>query len=170
MTSSTTSLEALADTLWAERHVVEFLLFKLVSARLLLAANEARFVPAAVEEVDRAVGALKAAELRRETALQGVANDWGVPIDALTLETLASRAPVPFDTLFKEHQKAFLTLADEVEQTARQNSELASAALSHVQESLVALGGGSGPAPTYYDAAGRRTNTGVHRSNLDEVL
>ena len=45
-------LARLADTLWYERRLLEYLLFKLVSANLVLIADDRRFVGPAVAEVD----------------------------------------------------------------------------------------------------------------------
>lgn len=165
--TSTHELEDLADTLWAERHLVEYLLFKLVSARLLLAADESRFVPAAIEEVERAVTALRAAEVRRAMALQGVADVWKLDAETLTLRKLAERAPSPFDAMFRDHHRAFLSLTEEIESTARQNSQLASATLHHVRDSLTALGGGN--SGVQYDARGRR-QPAAGPTRLNEVL
>ena len=48
-------LALLAQTLSAERELLELLLFKLVEARLVLTADEPRFVPQAMLEVEAVV-------------------------------------------------------------------------------------------------------------------
>jgi hypothetical protein len=163
------ALQDLADTVWAERRLVEFLLFKLITAKLLLAADESRFVTAAIDEVNRAVDALRAAEVHRSAALQHVGDALGRDPDDLPLATLAATAPAPFDVLFRDHLQALHRLTDEVERTARQNSQLASAALNHVHASMAALHGADDE-PTLYDARGRGTHAGARVRALDEVL
>lgn len=161
-------LEALADTLWAERHVVEYLLFKLITAKLILAADERRFVTPALDEVERMVTALRSAEVRRASALATVARAWSVNVDALTLSELADRAPEPFGAVFRDHRDAFQSLASEIEATAQENRKLASSSLTHVQETIDALAGP--PAGHTYTASGRHDATTTSALRLDEVL
>lgn len=134
-------LSTLADTLWVERHLVEHLRYKLVSARLLLAADERRFVPRAVTEVDQVMARLWAAEAERDRAVTRVARDWRVPEAELTLLRLTLESPPPWDTVFDDHRETFQRLADEIEATARENRRLASGALQAVRTSLSTLTG-----------------------------
>ena len=161
-------LEALADTLWAERRVVEYLLFKLITAKLILAADERRFVASALEEVDRIVQTLRATEVQRAAALDAVARNWGVAGDALTLRELAERAREPMASVFRDHQVAFAELASEIEETARGNRRLASASLAHVRETIDALAGSA--ASQTYTAIGCHQDAARTPVRLDEVL
>ncbi|QBI18930.1 flagellar protein FlgN [Egibacter rhizosphaerae] len=162
-------LEALADTLWSERHVVEYLLFKLVTAKLLLAAQERRFVATALDEVERIIETLRSAEVQRGSALEAVAADWGTDAEELTLAELAARAPAPMDAVFRDHQEAFARLASEIEETANTNRQLASAALGEVRATIAALAGPTGAST--YTAAGRHHSDSVAGPvRLDEVL
>jgi FlgN protein len=161
-------LEALADTLWAERHLVEFLLFKLTAAKLLLAADERRFVALALDEVQRVLVALRGAETRRARAVEEVAAELHVPADQLTLSQLASHSPEPLRTVFRDHADGFLALATEIEETAALNRRLASATLSHVQRAIDALTGP--PAVSTYTASGRPTTATAAPMRLDQVL
>ncbi len=52
----------LADTLWYERRLLEYLLFKLVSANLVLIADDRRFVGPAIAEVDAVMNEIREAE------------------------------------------------------------------------------------------------------------
>ena len=142
--SPSDELEGLADTLWEERQVVEYLLFKLVTAKLILAADERRFVASALEEVDRIGPTLRATEVQRAAALDAVAGTWGVAGDDLTLHELAERAEEPMASVFRDHQVAFAELASEIEETARENRQLACASLAHVRETIDALAGPGG--------------------------
>lgn len=161
-------LQALADTLWAERHVVEYLLFKLVTAKLVLGADERRFISLALDEVDRVVTALREAERRRTAVLARVAATWGAPVADLSLGELATRCSEPLRTVFLDHQDGFRKLATQIEEAAAANRKLASAALTHVQETLGAL---TGPvAATTYTAAGRTDVAAPGPRRLDWVL
>lgn len=161
-------LEVLADTLWAERHVVEYLLFKLVTAKLILAADERRFVTLALDEVERVLGVLREAETRRAEALAHVAQSWGVHVDQLTLAELAARAPASWRSVFADHQRGFLALAEEIEETSATNRRLATSALSQVRSTLGAL---AGPAmPTTYTASGQPDTSVTTPLRLDRVL
>lgn len=166
--AAVSDLETLADTLWAERRVVEYLLFKLITAKLVLAADERRFVTSALEEVERMVQTLRGTEVQRAAALDRVARHWGVPSEDLTLRELAERSPEPMAGVFRDHQEAFAELAAEIEDTARENRKLASAALSHVRETIDALTGP--PAPRTYTATGRHDTAIGAPVRLDEVL
>ena len=161
-------LHALADTLWAERHLVELLLFKLTTAKLLLADDERRFVTLALDEVGRVVDSLHEAEQRREAAVAAVAAEWGVATEELTLGELARRAPEPLRTVFADHATAFLDLAAEIEETASTNRRLATATLGQVHASLDALTGDA--SVTTYTADGRHGAATTAPLRLDRVL
>ncbi len=138
-------LEGLADTLWQERHLVESLLYRMVVARLLLAADEHRFVAVAIDEVEDVVHSLRRAERDRAGALAAVADRLQVPVDALTLPEIARRAPGPLQPVFADHRESLLALIAEIEQTAAANRHLASSALRRLQRSLGVLTGAVPP-------------------------
>lgn len=162
------SLERLADTLAAERRVVEYLLFKLVAAKLLLAADEHRFVPLALDEVERVLDALRDAEQRRAHAVTTAAREWGLSPSNLTLSELVRHAPEPMATVFRDHQEAFTALAEEIEETAVDNRRLATSALTHVQQALDALTGP--PVGATYTASGHHDTAMAPPTRLDSVL
>src|ERR1700759_245167 len=102
-------MEELAALLNRERMLLELLLFKLVSLRQLLLANEVRFLPWAAEEGDRATAKVREAELRRSLAVEGLSvslHDGAgqEPASAVTapsqvtLRTLTESAPEPWRT------------------------------------------------------------------------
>lgn len=161
-------LEDLADMLWQERHTVELLLFKMITAKLLLAADEHRFVSAAIDEIDEVVTSLRAAESRRGDALQALADRLEVPVEDLTLAEIARLAPVPMDAVMRDHRDAFLRMTAEIEETAAANRQLASGALGRVRQSLDAL---TGTEPvTTYNAAGRTEPSLASPLRLDAAL
>jgi len=161
-------LELLADTLWAERHVVEFLLYKLTVAKLMLVADERRFVSAALSEVEQVLTRLRDAEERRQAALNHVAAIWQRPASEITLSFLADKTAEPMRGVFEDHRKGFLELSVEIEETAAENRRLASGSLNSVQQSLDALTGGA-QAPTY-TATGRTQSPSSSPTSWDQSL
>lgn len=167
--TETQLLEQLARRLWDERQVVTVLLYKLTVTRLLLAADERRFVPDAVREVDHAVHLLRVGEDARDEAVRELAGRWRIDPEDLTLERLAATAPAPFDHLFADHLTAFRTLAAEIEGAARENRALARSDLGAVSEQLDLLTGARST-PTTYDAHGQLGASGPVGARLREVL
>jgi hypothetical protein len=147
------TLEALADTLWQERRMVELLLYRMTTAKLLLAADDHRFVAAAIDEVEVVLDALRAAEDGRLAALVDVARLAGVPVDELTLSEVVRRSPAPLRDVFTDHLQAFQSMTAEIEQVADTNRRLTSSALGRVRQSLDALAGPGDD--TTYDRDGR---------------
>lgn len=161
-------LERLADTLWTERHVVEYLLFKLVTAKLLLAADDRRFITPAMDEVKCVLTTLRETEARRMEALLPVAAAWRLAAADLTIAELAERAPEPMATVFRDLQEAFIRLADEIEETAAANRRLASTGLAQVHSSLDALAGPSQVATN--TATGQHQAAELSTMRLDRSL
>lgn len=164
------ALDALTDRLWDERRIVTFLLYRLTVTKLLLAADDRRFVPDALEEVDRTVELLREGEARREAALRKLAGAWGVSPEQLTLDVLARRAPAPYDTIFREHLEAFGALAAEIEDVARDNRELARSELEHLGVTLDVLTGIDRSTATTYNATGQVDPDTPVGGNLRKVL
>lgn len=164
-----TALEALADTLWAERNMVEFLLFKLITAKLLLAADERRFVAQALDEVERVVEALREAELHRAMALGSFAREQGMAPDDITLGWLAKNTPAPWRDVFADHRKTFGSLAAEIDETTADNRQLAKAGLNTIQRTIGMLTGPRSTTGTY-DASGQARPVAVGPVRLDKAL
>jgi hypothetical protein len=108
-------MDELARLLSHERRLLELLLFKLVEGRHLLAAGEARFLPYAATEVERALERVQVAELRRSILLHDLARDLDGRGEALTMRALAEETVEPYRTIFSDHRWAFLDLAAEIE-------------------------------------------------------
>jgi hypothetical protein len=164
------ALEELARRLGDERQVVSFLLYKLTVTHLMLAADDRRFVPEALEEVEHAVELLREGELRRDSALRELAAIWRTEPTTLTLAELAQRSPRPFDHVFADHLAGFRELAAEIERTAGANRVLARSDLSIVTGQLDQLTGVAHTAPTTYDAQGQVGANGAVGGRLREVL
>jgi hypothetical protein len=170
MSDDRAALEEVAARLWDERRIVTFLLYRLTVSRLLLAADERRFAPEALREVDRAVEMLRDGELRRDEAVRGLAGLWQVPPDEVSLPGLAAQAPPPFDHIFTEHLAAFRGLAAEIESVSRENRALARAELDHLTDSIEQLTGAEPATPTTYDAQGQFDPRAAVGGRLREAL
>jgi FlgN protein len=118
-------MDELARLVGHERRRLELLLFKLVEERHLLAAGEARFLPYAAAEVERAMERLQEAELRRSMLVHRLAAELELPEEALTMSALARDSLEPYRTIFSDHRKAFLEVAAEIEDVTCQNRRLA---------------------------------------------
>jgi hypothetical protein len=138
-------MDELARLLGHERRLLELLLFKLVEGKHLLAAGEARFLPYAAAEVERAMEKLQEAELRRAMLVHRLAGELDVPEAALTMSALAKDSLEPYRTIFSDHRQAFLELAAEIETVTSQNRRLAERG-AHNVEQLMAMLGQPGPA------------------------
>lgn len=143
-------LVRLADMLWFERRLLEFLLFKLVSANLVLTANDRRFVGPAIAEVERVVAEVRRAETDRGDVIRSIASDWGVSPELLSLDYIAERAPEELRTDFADHHAGFMALVSEIESLTRENRRLATVSLDEIRTSFGLAESGT------YDAAGRR--------------
>lgn len=164
------ALEELTARLWDERRIVTYLLFKLTVTKLLLAADDRRFVPDALQEVDRTVELLREGEERRDEALRDLAEAWQMAPDSLTLQLLAQQAPEPYDELFREHLQAFQRLAAEIEAVARENRALARSELDHLGVTIEALTGTDRSSVATYDASGRLDPSSAVGGHLREAF
>lgn len=164
------ALQELARRLGDERQIVTFLLYKLTVTNLMLAADERRFVPDALREVEEAVDLLRQGELQRDEALRSLAAIWATDPTQLTLAELAQRSPPPYGHVFADHLAGFRELAGEIERTAGSNRGLARSTLSMVTGQLDQLTGASTSTPATYDAQGQIDGTGPVGGRLREVL
>lgn len=160
-------LQSLVDQLGRQRQLVEYLLFKLVEARLLLSSDDqAAFVPVAIGEIEGVLDRMRVEEQSREHLIAGLAVDWGVSPEVVTLGYLAEHSPQPYDEAFAAHRTEFMALVDEVESVTRENRRLASAGLNRVQ---AAISGLVEDASTY-SPDGRVERVSYRPMTRDEVL
>lgn len=162
-------LAGLAETLHSERQLLEHLLFKLVEARLVLAADEARFLPMAMKEVEAIVDRVRFGESHRQLAVRNLAEAIGEPEDRISLRFLVGWAPEPYRTMFSEHQDHFRRLVGEIEQASLDNRRLAGLAVQSLSDTLGSLLGGKDPG-TYTPTGVRGRQTAVLPTHIDEVL
>ena len=154
----------LADTLWYERRLLEYLLFKLVSANLVLIADDRRFVGPAIAEVDAVMAEIRRAEDQRSDVVADVAAEFGVAPAAVGLEFLVANAPDALRATFEDHRTVFMNLVNEIEILTKENRRLATVALDGIQGTLGFAGG------DIYDSAGRATRTPDLPLRVNRVL
>jgi hypothetical protein len=162
--NGSTNMARLADTLWYERRLLEYLLFKLVSANLVLIADDRRFVGPAVAEVDAVMSEIRKAEAQRGAVVDAVAGELGVSASQVSMKFLVDSAPDALRATFEDHQSAFMNLVGEIEILTKENRRLATVGLDGIQGTLGFAGG------DIYDAAGRATRTPDHPVRVNRVL
>jgi hypothetical protein len=160
------ALERLLDT---ERSLLETLLFKLTQAKLILHANEMRFVSPSLQEVEMAMDDIREAELARERAIGQLADELGLPHPQVTLELLATSAPEPTRARFRELRYQFLDLTREIERTSSENQRLAGAGIDAIRGTLGMLYDVSDEGVTY-DRRGQRRAGDRNPTRLDRPL
>lgn len=131
-------MQELTDVLDRERRLLEMVLFKLVEARHLLAADEARFLPWASAELERAVERVREATLLRAVVAQRVATGQGLPGDA-GLPVLVAHAEPPFAAMLGEQADALHRLIDEIRDEVGRAGALAERQLRGIDAVLAAV-------------------------------
>ena len=162
-------MDELARLLSVERRLLELFLFKLVEGRHLLAAGEARFLPYAAAEVERAMERVQEAELRRSLLVADLAGKLEISEEQLTLSALARDSLEPYRTIFSDHRLAFLELAAEIEDVTRQNRRLAERG-AKISEGLAFVGAGTNQVEAARNTGLQRLDTiRQHRSSLEDA-
>ena len=131
-------MQELADVLDRERRLLEMVLFKLVETRHLLAADEARFLPWASAELERAVERVREATLLRAVVARQVATASGLG-DAAGLRTLASRADQPWSAILAEQADALAELLGEIHEESALAQEAADRQIRGVDAVVAAM-------------------------------
>jgi FlgN protein len=127
-----------SETLWRERELLDLLLFKLDSQRLLLRAGSIRWLARSTHEVDLVLEQLQLVEINRALEVDNLAAQLGLPPGA-TLSDVAEVAPTPWTELLHAHRAAFRTLIDEVTALAEANQRALRDACSISRRNLTAL-------------------------------
>jgi hypothetical protein len=132
-------MERVATILEREGDALEALLFKLVETRLLLEADEARFLPRATREVERARARARELDLLRAATV-------AQSLPGARLRDLATRATGPWPGILRDHHDVLTRLVDEIEVVAHRNAGCAQVALERLSRDPVGVGAGA-PAP-----------------------
>jgi hypothetical protein len=133
-----TGFAEVSDILWRERELLDVLLFKLDSERLLLRAGSTRWLARSTHEVDLVLEQLQLVEISRALEVDDLAAQLGLPTGA-TLSDIATAAPTPWSELFHAHRAAFRTLIDEVTDLAEANQRALLEACAASKQNLAAL-------------------------------
>jgi len=161
-------ISQLADVLWYERQLMEFLLFKLVTANLMLNADERRFVAPSIAEVERVMDEIRRVESERDEVVQRVADELNIEPGSVSLSYLAAAAPEALRATFVDHRDGFMELTSEIEKVTRENRRLATVGLSGIRGTFNLLDPGDNN--PIYDASGKPSGSGPRSMTLNEVL
>ena len=127
-----------SDILWRERELLDLLLFKLDTERLLIRSGSVRWLARSSHEVDLVLEQLQLVEITRALEVDGLAARLGLP-PGPTLSDLGAAAPTPWAELFHAHQTAFRTLVEEVTNLAQANQRALREACVTSERNLAAL-------------------------------
>lgn len=129
-------MEHVATILEQEGEALEALLFKLVETRLLLEAGEARFLPRATREVERARGRAREVDLMRAATVARMGC-------GVRLRDLATQATGPWPAILRDHHDVLSRLVAEIEMVVHQNAEAARIGIEQLSRQPVGVGGGA---------------------------
>src|SRR3954471_12935596 len=118
-------LSEVSNILWQERQLLELLLFKLEEEQLVLASGRTRWLNHATKEVEMVLEEIKRAELNRSIQVDGLAAEMGLSAGP-SLRQLSEAAPAPWNGIFDQHRRAFLTATQEVLALAQLNRDMLS--------------------------------------------
>ncbi len=128
-------MEALVTLLTRERLLAELVVFKLVELRQVLLAGEARFLPWAAEEVERATASLRRTELERAVLVSGLVQERGLPEDT-RLRDLAADAAEPWRGMLDEQADDLRRLCTEASDLLQVVRRLADTGLRGITDLL----------------------------------
>jgi hypothetical protein len=132
-------MENLSMVLQHEEALLELLLFKLVEIRLLLEADEARFLPRATREVERARRRTREADLLRAASVDQLEILGAQPDEASTLRAIAAACDEPWASIHRDHHDLLCALVSEIEVVAHRNALLAKAAVEQLSAEVPTL-------------------------------
>ena len=132
-------MERVSSILEREGDALEVLLFKLIETNLLLTADEARFLPRATREVERARARARELDLLRAATVVQLAG-------GATLRDLAATSHGPWPAILRDHHDVLTRLVDEIDVVAHQNARAAQVGLESLTREPVgaAVGAGAG--------------------------
>jgi hypothetical protein len=163
MQRQTKEITELSSVLWREREVMQLVLFKLTTERLVVAAAETRWLAAANRELEGVLEQLRHIEVLRAVESDALAEQLGLPSDA-TLSVLAHSVDEPWSVILAEHRDALLQLAAEIADAVDLNRQLLEAGDRSIRETLISITSSAGT----YDANGVADTARARLSRLDE--
>jgi len=160
------ALSDVSNILWRERQLLELLVFKLEEEQLVLAAGRSRWLVHATREVENVLEEIKRNELERAVHVADAGRELGLS-GSPTLRELAALTTTPWDSIFTEHRRALLSLAQEIEAITRSNRELLQRGHQVAREAIAALGEIDIEA---YDARGSSPDRSLALRIVDEAI
>jgi hypothetical protein len=112
-----TAVTTLSATLWRLREALDHLLFKVFETRLVLDADQDRWLPNAGRELDAARREAAQIEIVRAVETLSLADHLGL-VPTITLGELSGKLPSPWDTIFLDHLDALRGLVGEIHRAA----------------------------------------------------
>ena len=131
------SMEAVGTILEREGEALEVLLFKLIETHLLIEAGEARFLPRATREVERARTRARELDLLRAATVAQARN-------GATLRDLAGIGTGPWPAILRDHHDVLSRLVAEIEVVAHKNAQAARTGLDLLAREPVRAAVGAG--------------------------
>jgi len=129
-------MEAVGTILEREGDALEVLLFKLIETNLLIEAGEARFLPRATREVERARNRARELDLLRAATIAQTGS-------SATLRELAAAATGPWPAILRDHHDVLSRLVSEIEVVAHLNARLAREGLELLTRQPEPVGAGA---------------------------
>jgi len=154
VTGDTEAFAAVCNILWAEREMLETLLFKLVEENSILTSGSTRWLNRADAEVRAAVDQLRAAEIMRAAEVESLALVLNLPVET-TLAQLAEVAPQPWPPVLTQHRWALRALMQEIEAVTADNRRMLEAGSKAIRETLENLISPTGTYNSHGSAASR---------------
>ena len=146
-------MEAVGTILEREGDALEVLLFKLIETNLLIEANEARFLPRATREVERARNRAREVDLLRAATIARSSS-------TATLRELAAGAPGPWPSILRDHHEVLTRLVSEIEVVAHLNARMAREGLELLTRQ---------PVPATVGAGAPATGRPIRNAELDRL-
>jgi flagellar FlgN protein len=128
-----------SDILWRERELLDVLLFKLETEKLLLDAGELRWLSRSTREIELVLEQLRLAEVNRAVEVAALATQLDLPPES-NLAALAAAAPSPWAELLRAHRTAFHSLTAQIDAVADANRTSLDDACTSAETTLVGLG------------------------------
>ena len=149
--------EELSNELWRERGILENLLYKFTTQRLLVTNGESRWLGRCTSEIEALKNQLSTTQLAVDMLSSAVASRWGLATESSpTLRELIAAAPQdgPWSGILQDHHAAILELADEIRTVSDENARFLRAANISLQEA-----GQNTGTPITYTATGTAAQT-----------
>lgn len=160
------ALSDVSNTLWRERQLLELLVFKLEEEQLVLAAGRSRWLAYATREVENVLGEIKRIELERAVLVADAGRELGLS-GSPTLRELSGLTASPWDSIFNEHRRALLALAQEIDIITKSNRDLLQRGHQAAREAISAMGEIDIDA---YDAHGTLPDRSLALRIVDEAI